>query len=57
MLAYAFWLNQIEIWVPILQGQCLSGASFTALGRLLAHIDPFYPHLQSNGRMLDVDKK
>jgi len=38
---HASWLNQIEIWFSILQGQSLSGASFTALGALLAHIDAF----------------
>lgn len=38
---HASWLNQIEIWFSILQGQSLSGASFTALKQLLAHIDAF----------------
>jgi transposase len=38
---HASWLNQIEIWFSILQGQSLSGASFTALSQLLDHIDAF----------------
>jgi hypothetical protein len=38
---HASWLNQIEIWFSILQGQSLSGASFTELNQLLAHIDAF----------------
>lgn len=37
----ASWLNQIEIWFSILQGQSLNGASFTELSQLLAHIDAF----------------
>src|SRR6187431_1106229 len=35
------WLNQIETWFSILQGQSLSGASFTALEQLQEHIDAF----------------
>jgi transposase len=37
----ASWLNQIEIWFSILQGQSLSGASFTAIKELQEHIDAF----------------
>ena len=37
----ASWLNQIETWFSILQGQSLSGASFTALEQLQEHIDAF----------------
>ena len=37
----ASWLNQIEIWFSILQGQSLSGASFTAVEQLHEHIDAF----------------
>jgi hypothetical protein len=37
----ASWLNQIEIWFSILQGQSLSGASFTAIEQLQEHIDAF----------------
>src|SRR5437588_3380448 len=37
----ASWLNQIETWFSILQGQSLNGASFTAVEQLQAHIDAF----------------
>jgi transposase len=35
------WLNQIETWFSILQGQSLSGASFTSVEELQEHIDAF----------------
>ncbi len=35
------WLNQVETWFSILQGQSLSGASFTSLEQLKEHIDAF----------------
>src|SRR6476661_6756184 len=35
------WLNQIETWFSILQGQSLNGASFTAVEQLQQHIDAF----------------
>jgi transposase len=37
----ASWLNQVENWFSILQGQSLSGASFTDLEQLKEHIDAF----------------
>jgi len=37
----ASWLNQVENWFSILQGQSLSGASFTSLEQLKEHIDAF----------------
>jgi DDE superfamily endonuclease len=37
----ASWLNQVEIWFSILQGQSLSGASFDAVKQLQEHIDAF----------------
>ena len=37
----ASWLNQIEIWFSILQGQSLSGASFTTVEQLQEHINAF----------------
>ena len=37
----ASWLNQIEGWFSILQGQSLTGASFTSLEQLKEHIDAF----------------
>jgi transposase len=35
------WLNQIETWFSILQGQSLSGASFTSVKQLQEHINAF----------------
>ena len=35
------WLNQVENWFSILQGQSLSGASFTSVEQLRRHIDVF----------------
>jgi transposase len=35
------WLNQIETWFSILQGQSLSGSSFTSIEQLQQHIDAF----------------
>jgi transposase len=37
----ASWLNQVEVWFSILQGQSLSGASFTTLKQLEQHIDDY----------------
>lgn len=37
----ASWLNQVEIWFSILEGQSLSGASFTSVKQLKEHIDAF----------------
>lgn len=37
----ASWLNQVEGWFSILQGQSLSGASFTSVEQLREHIDAF----------------
>src|SRR6516164_2445494 len=37
----ASWLNQVECWFSILQGQSLSGTSFTSLKQLKEHIDAF----------------
>src|SRR4051795_7089633 len=35
------WLNQVETWFSVLQGQSLTGASFTAVEQLQEHIDAF----------------
>jgi transposase len=35
------WLNQVETWFSILQGQSLNGASFAAVEQLQEHIDAF----------------
>ena len=37
----ASWLNQVECWFSILQGQSLTGASFTSVEQLREHIDAF----------------
>ncbi len=37
----ASWLNQVEIWFSILEGQSLHGASFSSVAQLRAHIDAF----------------
>jgi transposase len=37
----ASWLNQVEIWFSILQGQSLQHASFNSITELRAHIDAF----------------
>jgi hypothetical protein len=37
----ASWLNQVEVWFSILQGQSLSGTSFTSLKQLEEHIDAY----------------
>ena len=37
----ASWLNQVENWFSILQGQSLAGASFTSVPQLRDHIDAF----------------
>lgn len=35
------WLNQVETWFSILQGQSLTGASFTSTEQLQEHIGAF----------------
>jgi DDE superfamily endonuclease len=37
----ASWLNQVEIWLSILEGKSLHGASFTSVKQLREHIDAF----------------
>lgn len=37
----ASWLNQVEVWFSILQGQSLSDTSFTSLKQLQEHIDAY----------------
>jgi transposase len=37
----ASWLNQVEIWFSILEGQSPAGASFTSVKQLREHIDAF----------------
>jgi transposase len=37
----ASWLNQVECWFSLLQGQSLAGASFTSIEQLKAHIGAY----------------
>ena len=37
----ASWLNQVETWFSVLQGQSLTGSSFTAIQQSQQHIDVF----------------
>jgi transposase len=47
----ASWLNQIEGWFSILQGQSLTGASFTSVEQLKEHIDAFIERYNQNGEL------
>ena len=44
------WLNQVETWFSILQGQSLNGASFTAIKELQEHIDAFIAAYNENAK-------
>src|SRR5438270_978205 len=44
----ASWLNQVEGWFSILQGQSLTGASFTSVEQLKEHIDAFIQRYNEN---------
>jgi len=46
----ASWLNQVEIWFSILQGQSLRGASFTCVAQLREHIDAFIAAYNENAK-------
>jgi transposase len=53
----ASWLNQVEIWFSILAGRALSGASFTSVGQLRAHIDAFIASYNANASPFVWTKK
>ena len=53
----ASWLNQVEIWFSILQGQSLSGASFIAVKQLHEHIDAFIRAYNQNAQPFAWTKK
>jgi len=53
----ASWLNQVETWFSILQGQSLSGASFTAVKQLQEHIDAFIAAYNENAQPFAWRKK
>src|SRR5437773_2566228 len=44
----ASWLNQVQGWFSILQGQSLTGASFTSVEQLKQHIDAFIERYNEN---------
>src|SRR5206468_11235995 len=51
------WLNQVETWFSILQGQSLNGASFTAIQQLQQHIDAFILAYNENAEPFAWKKK
>src|ERR1700734_3673974 len=46
----ASWLNQVEIWFSILQGQSLCVESFTSVKQLREHIDDFVDAYNANAK-------
>jgi transposase len=46
----ASWLNQVEIWFSILEGQSLHGASFSSVRQLREHIDAFIDTYNRNAK-------
>ena len=46
----ASWLNQVEIWFSILQGQSLQDASFNSITELRVHIDAFIADYNNTAR-------
>lgn len=44
------WLNQVETWFSVLQGQSLSGASFISVEQLQEHIDAFIANYNETAR-------
>ena len=51
------WLNRIETWFSILQGQSLNGASFTSVEELQEHIDAFISSLQRDSHAIRMDQE
>ena len=51
------WLNQVETWFSVLQGQSLNGASFTAIEQLQQHIDAFHCSIQPDSRAIRMDQE
>jgi DDE superfamily endonuclease len=47
---HASWLNQIEIWFSILAAKSLDGASFQSVPQLIAHIDRFIEHYNTEAK-------
>src|SRR6202049_1746053 len=48
----ASWLNQIETWFSILQGNSLKDASFTSVKQLREHIDAFIEAYNENAKAI-----
>src|SRR3989475_11116640 len=46
----ASWLNQVEIWFSILQGQSPCDESFTSVKQLRQHIDAFVDAYNANAK-------
>ena len=46
----ASWLNQVENWFSILQGNSLKDASFTSVKQLREHIDAFIEAYYENAK-------
>jgi hypothetical protein len=51
----ASWLNQVEVWFSFLQGQSLSGASFTRLKQLEQHIDAYIKAVSIGVQILQAE--
>ena len=51
------WLNQVETWFSVLQGQSLNGASFTAIEQLQQHIDAFIAAYNQTARAIRMDQE
>src|SRR6267378_874762 len=53
----ASWLNQVEVWFSILQGQSLSGTSSTSLKQLQEHIDAYVNAYNDKAEPLRLDQE
>jgi transposase len=53
----ASWLNQVEVWFSILEGQSLQGASFSSVAQLQEHIDAFIAAYNDNATPFVWTKK
>jgi hypothetical protein len=53
---YASWLNQVEIWLSILQTKSLRGASFWSALQLCEHIEAFIDAYNENAQPFEWRK-
>jgi transposase len=51
------WLNQVEVWFSILEGNSLKGASFTSVEQLREHIDAFIERYNETAKPFVWTKK